>query len=142
MRSKTPLALMEQVVMILVFALAAALCLQIFVFSDQISRRNEEIDGAVLLAQNTAETVKRCGGIEGAAEILGGEIEQMMWSSYYHEDLTPALDRESAWYHVDTLPENSGVEGLGQAHIAVFRFDESEALFSLTVAWQEVDGDG
>ena len=35
MRSKSPLALMEQVVMVLVFALAAALCIQVFVFSDQ-----------------------------------------------------------------------------------------------------------
>ena len=34
MRSKTPLALMEQMVMVLVFALAAALCLQVFVVSD------------------------------------------------------------------------------------------------------------
>ena len=30
MRSKAPLALMEQMVMVLVFALAAALCLQSF----------------------------------------------------------------------------------------------------------------
>ena len=30
MRSKSPLALMEQVIMVLVFALAAALCLRVF----------------------------------------------------------------------------------------------------------------
>ena len=34
MKSKAPLALMEQMVMILVFALAAALCLQAFVKSE------------------------------------------------------------------------------------------------------------
>lgn len=32
MRSKAPLALMEQIIMVLVFALSAALCLQVFGF--------------------------------------------------------------------------------------------------------------
>lgn len=41
MRSKAPLALMEQLVMVLVFALAAALCVQVFVLSGQTSRWNE-----------------------------------------------------------------------------------------------------
>ena len=41
MKSKAPLALMEQIVMLLVFALAAALCLQAFVKSDQISRESQ-----------------------------------------------------------------------------------------------------
>ena len=142
MRSKTPLALMEQLVMVLVFALAAALCLQVFVFSEQTSRRNRDVDQAVLLAQNTAETLKACGDVETAMERLGGEIEQTMWCSYYDEDLRPTSDRESAVYHVDTLPESSGVPGLGQAHIEVFRYDGNKGLFSLTVAWQEVSGHG
>ena len=67
MRSKTPLALMEQVVMVLVFALAAALCLQVFVFSNQMSEKNRDTDRAVVLAQNTAELLKACGGVEEAA---------------------------------------------------------------------------
>ena len=41
MRSKAPLILMEQMVMLLVFALAAALCLQAFVKSDSLSSRSE-----------------------------------------------------------------------------------------------------
>ena len=45
MRSKAPLAMMEQMVMLLVFALAAALCLQAFVKSDQMSKRMEAQDG-------------------------------------------------------------------------------------------------
>ena len=40
MKSKAPLALMEQMVMLLVFALAAALCLQAFVQSDRLSRES------------------------------------------------------------------------------------------------------
>lgn len=37
-RSKAPLALMEQIIMILVFALASAVCLQAFVYADRLSR--------------------------------------------------------------------------------------------------------
>ena len=142
MRSKSPLALMEQVIMVLVFALAAALCLQVFVLSDQMSEKNRDTDRAVLLAQNTAEMIKACGGVEEAAEAVGGTIRQTMWSSYYYEDLTPAPDAESGYYHVGVLPMNSGVEGLGQAAIEVFRWDGNEGLFALTVAWQEVNGNG
>ena len=142
MRSKSPLALMEQVIMVLVFALAAALCLQVFVLSDQMSEKNRDTDRAVLLAQNTAEMIKACGGVEEAAEAVGGTICQTMWSSYYYEDLTPAPDAESGYYHVDVLPMNSGVAGLGQAAIEVFRWDGNEGLFALTVAWQEVNGNG
>ena len=138
MRSKSPLALMEQLVMVLVFALAAALCLQVFAFSDRMSERNADIDRAVLLAQNTAETIKACGGVEEAAEAVGGEIRQTMWTAYYDENLNPVPDQASARYAVNTLPENSGTEGLGQANIEVFRNDGNEGLFAITVAWQEV----
>ena len=142
MRSKTPLALMEQVTMVLVFALAAALCLRIFVFSDGVSRRNHQTDQAVLLAQNTAEMIKACGGVEEAAAIMGGTTQQTLWSVGYNEDLTLTPDGESGYYHVDVLPQDSGVEGLGQTHIEVFLQAEQEGLFALTVAWQEVDNHG
>ena len=61
MRSKAPLALMEQSVMILVFALAAALCVQAFVFSDETSKRIDDRDRAAVEAQNAAELLKRRG---------------------------------------------------------------------------------
>ena len=48
MRSKAPLALMEQLVMVLVFALAAALCVQVFGLSGQTSRWNDSRDRALV----------------------------------------------------------------------------------------------
>ena len=58
MKSKASLVLMEQLVMLLVFALAAALCLRMFVLSDRKSLDFEARDYAVLEVQNAAETVK------------------------------------------------------------------------------------
>lgn len=63
MKSKAPLALMEQLVMVLVFALAAALCVRGFVLSERISRRGEARDMAMIAAQNAAEALKGTGGI-------------------------------------------------------------------------------
>ena len=129
MRSKTPLALMEQVVMVLVFALAAALCLRIFAFSDEASRRAHEKDRAVLLAQNAAETLKAYGGVREA---------QTLW----YDDLGAPCSEETAAYEVHVQPLKNGVPGLGEAEVCVCPVGEEAPLFALTVAWQEVNGNG
>ena len=49
MRSKASLQLMELLVMILVFALAAALCLQVFAKASEISQDTARYDQAVIL---------------------------------------------------------------------------------------------
>lgn len=94
MRSKAPLILMEQMVMLLVFALAAALCLQAFVKSDALSGRSEARDKAAVLCQNAAETVRHCGGsaqnaLSKAAEELG--------AAYSGEFVTLSLDYDENW---------------------------------------------
>ena len=58
MKSKAPLVMMEQIVMVLVFALAAALCLRTFVLSGKISQMTENKNRAVLEVQNAAENMK------------------------------------------------------------------------------------
>ena len=137
MRSKTPLALMEQVVMILVFALAAALCIQVFVFADQTSRYNEARGRAVLEAQNAAEALKACGGDYGeAAQRLGGRWDGQTWTVGY--DANWDRTEGEAVYCLSIMPGESGQKLLGMAEIAVYDGDEGE-LFSLYTAWQEVE---
>ena len=72
MKSKATLFLMEQLVMLLVFALAAALCLGIFVRADRISAETKERDEAVILACNAAEMLK---SVKDPQEVLK-EIEK------------------------------------------------------------------
>ena len=84
MRSKAPLALMEQLVMVLVFALAAALCVQVFVLSGQTSRWNESRDQALVEAQNAAEILKGLSGdYEAACAACGGQWNGTMWGISY-----------------------------------------------------------
>ncbi len=96
MRSKAPLILMEQMVMLLVFALAAALCLQAFVKSDDISSRSEARDRAAVLCQTAAETIRCYGGdaqnaLSKAAGDLGAEYSEefVTLSLNYDKDWTP-----------------------------------------------------
>ena len=112
MKHKASLVLMEQLVMILVFALAAALCLQIFAKAVAISERNAHLDQAVILARNTAELLKATKGDPLAAE---------------------GLSREG--YQVVVTPLPAPCPGLAQARIRVF-FHETE-LFALDTGWQE-----
>lgn len=140
MRSKAPLALMEQLIMVLVFALAAALCLRGFSMADSMSKLNEKRDSATILAQNAAEVYKSCrGDSEKAADILGGEAGEI-WRIYYEKDLDMCENANNAEYTVTAVIAQSQVEGLGKGVVSVF--DKSgESLCTIPVSWQEVAGD-
>ena len=138
MRSKAPLAMMEQLVMVLVFALAAALCVQVFVLSDRTSRRNEARDRAALAAQNAAEEVKSVrGDFAQAAALYGGTWNGQLWGRSYDADWA----RDGDDYHVLVTPADSGDALLGAAEVTVYTA-EGDLLFTLPVAWQEVADHG
>ena len=131
MKSKTPLALMEQLVMVVVFALAAALCVSCFVAADRLSRRSALRDEAVSAAQTAAETVKGCrGDLEQAAARLDGQ-----WNGE-----TVAVHNDSYTLVVET--EDTGDPLLGRARISVYAVENDGLLFELAVFWQEVTGHG
>lgn len=118
MKNKTPLPLMEQLIMVLVFALTAALCLQGFSLADRISRRQEAREKAVVLAQNMAETLKSGSG----------DLEA---SSRLPEDFSEDSD-----FAVQIIPVSTEDPYLGSARIVVTY--KEETIFEITVAWQEV----
>ena len=124
MRSKAPLAMLEQLVMLLVFALAAALCLQAFVLSDQNSKQNSRRDAAVVEVQRVAETVKHCAGDPE-------QIAQLLEGSWDGETLTVPC----AGGTVTVTPDESGHALLGMAQVRMTD-DRGEELFSVPVSWQ------
>lgn len=140
MRSKAPLVLMEQMVMVLVFALAAALCLRTFVLADQISRENERRSYAAYAAQNAAETVKACGGdLSRATLLLEGIQTAGGLSVCYDTAWNVTADPAACVYRLELQKEQSPIPGLGQAKVQVVGADAGEQpLITLTVAWQEV----
>ena len=112
MKSKASLQLMEQLVMILVFALAAALCLQIFAKAGEISEQTAHYDRAVTLASNAAGVLKATAGDIAAAE---------------------ALSRED--YRITVTRQPRRYPGLAEAEIQVSR--QEQVLFRLATGWQE-----
>lgn len=148
-RDKTPLLLMEQLVTLLVFALAAALCLQAFVTADRLSRRMADREQAAIHCQNAAETLKqKAGDIPAALGELGdvGRREGFGYFVSYGEgwsEFVPDGVRTSS-YTLRVMPLESGLDGLGKAQVTAYGWDkgEMEELFSLEAAWQEVTADG
>lgn len=125
MKNKASLVLMELLVMILVFALAAAVCLGIFVKSDEISRSTHLRDRAVVLAQNGAEVMKACAGeADTAADKLDG---------FVNGDVITVC-REELVMTIAKVP--SQIPGLGSGAVQVWQGDV--CLFVLEFAWQEV----
>lgn len=146
MKSKAPLLLMEQMVMLLVFAFAAALCLQAFVKSDGISRQSENRDRAIQEAQSAAETVRHCkGDMARAAELLKAPYpyngEGAPLEIHYNEDWSLCDTREYA-FCLRAQAVDSGTAGLGRASVEVVSADDQTTIIELQVAWQEVSGDG
>lgn len=69
---KTGLFLMELIIAILFFSLAAAICIQLFVKSHMISERSIALNHSILLTQNTAEIFYATNGNpEKMASLLG-----------------------------------------------------------------------
>lgn len=137
MRSKTPLALMEQVIMVLVFALAAALCMRAFVLSGSISRTCEERDRALPAVQTVAETLKLCRGDFGRTEKTAETVLN---------NVDVVLDHAGTWETIDgdririgVAPVESGSPLMGCAELTAVN-SQGEMILTVTVAWQEVDG--
>ena len=115
MKNKAPLPFMEQILMLLVFAITAALCLQGFAAANKISLQKARLGEAVLLAQNAAEILKATSGdYEALADI-------------------PLADNA---FFLSVTPQNATTPYLGTANIQIYY--ETEFLFQITVAWQEV----
>ena len=129
MRSKATLVLMEQLIMVLVFAIAAALCLRVFAGSGNLSKQYEMTDRAVLEAQAVAESLKH-----SKTEPFDGQL-----TVSYDENWLPTSDAAAYYLHITCSRPNSY---LVQANISVCTADGKE-LFALPVAWQtepEVSG--
>ena len=146
MRSKTPLALMEQLVMVLVFALAAAICLQVFALSDRLSRKHEAVSQAALQSQNTAELLKSSGSAwEQVLEERAWEKKEDVWYLAYDEDWQTAAEEDDWSYRMEIRQAKTEVSGLQRVEIQVIGAGLGEnggeaVLFQIPAAWQEVDG--
>lgn len=139
MKNKGALVLIEQAIMLLVFALAAVLCLRAFVWADTASKDIAARDQALIQAQNAAEMLKSCAGDFDAAVVqMGGIRDGETWVVLYDENWNVTDDMHT--YTLRAVSGRSGPEYLGRAEVSVYRGDSE--LTALEVCWQEVtDGE-
>lgn len=134
MKNKSTLVMIEYIVMLLVFVLSATVCIRMFVLSDQLSRKYEATDRAVLVAQNIAELLKK-GGVQALSrEESVLQSEEDTWAVFYDRNWE-VTERELAEYTltIEPLPKVSGF--LFRAEIVVST-EEGTELFRLPVAGQ------
>jgi hypothetical protein len=142
MKNKAPLPLMEQLIMVLVFALAATLCLQGFALSDRTSNRQKARSQAVIRVQNAAEILEYTAGDYGmASELMGGVWDGETWRICYDESWQEIpVDRANrSVYVLQATPMEMDNRFLGGALICLS--SSKEKLFEINAAWQEVPTD-
>ena len=140
MKNKAPLALMEQLIMILVFALASALCLRLFVYSDRVSVSGAARDQAAAVVQNAAEALKLSGGsMESLAHMLGGEADADIWRMGYDSSWQETDEKRPAFIAQAKITGDD-IPLMGSAEVSASTAD-GKPLFQVTVCWQE-ESDG
>lgn len=136
MKSKAPLTLMEQLTMILVFALAAAVCLRLFILANAVSAKVAAQEQAVLTVQNTAECLKLTrGDFDQLVFLCGGERTESGWRNGYNEN-GETTSWEKAFYTVEAAAAEDQIPLLGSARI-VSSDQNGKPLFQIDVSWQE-----
>ena len=126
MKNRSLLAIIELTVMILFFALAAAVCVDCFVRADQRSAHNAARDEAMLQAECTAELLKSLRGDLSAQPQYTADGNG--WQSTF-------LCGKTLCCMTVTLSEPQPL--LGSAEILVTDSSGSQ-LATLQVCWQEV----
>lgn len=134
MKSKAPLVMMEQIVMVLIFALAAALCLQTFVLSGRISQNTEAKNRAVVEAQNAAETMKS-GGLNRFVDCYGPEQSGEIWKTLLTDEWEITQEANLAEYIMTVSYEESEELSIWQAEISLTTAG-GEDLIKIPVAGQ------
>ncbi len=125
-RSKAPLALMEQIIMILVFALASAVCLEAFVYADRLSRNGEQSHTAMTKAQQVAEYCKaNQGDLDKVCGALAAvRTEDGLTAAYPEEDMVLSL----------VLTEDTAY--VQKAQVSVDD-PEGNEIYAIEIAWQK-----
>lgn len=133
--SKAPLMLMEQVIMVLVFALVSAICIQAFALARTTSVQMGDRDHAVNVSQILAETLKACdGSMEEVCERLGGESDGEQLIFYYDSSWKEAAGSLASFSMTFKQDGSDGFCRYGR--ITVSDVSDHQEIYSMRVAWQ------
>lgn len=142
---KTGLFLMELIIAILFFSLAATICIQLFVKSHMISERSIALNHSILLAQNTAEifyatngdpekmaSLLGCGESSGTATIADSDNTSTLTLFYTDkfDCLDPAEAASAVFQQTISLYADSD-PALITCHIVISELSSGDVIYSL-----------
>ena len=142
---KTGLFLMELIIAILFFSLAATICIQLFVKSHMISERSIALNHSILLAQNTAEifyatngdpekmaSLLGCGESSGTAAIADSDNTSTLTLFYTDkfDCLDPAEAASAVFQQTISLYADSD-PALITGHIVISELSSGDVIYSL-----------
>lgn len=123
--SKSSLFLLELMISIVFFALAAAGCVQVFAKAHMLSQEAGRLDMAVSVAQSLAE------------ECSGSRMED---NQRYYDELGNVCGKEDGVYLAEILQTEQA--GMNQIHITVMDMKTQDTLYTLQTASYLPDGTG
>lgn len=136
MKKNASLALIEQVIMLLILIVAAALCLRAFVWSDQKSSYYADRDRAMVELQSAAEILKaHSGDFSAAAAAYGGSATQTQWVLEFDENWN--ITAAPGTYQICATAVACDVDYLGSATVTA-QTVTGDIFAQLTISWQEV----
>ena len=110
-RSKSTLFLIEQLIVIAVFAICAAACISILAHSYFLARDSRDVSNALLVGETVAESFKAVSGdFQLAAELSGGSVGDVDGSQsivVFYDD-SWQVSNESAAEYVLRLTQDDG----------------------------------
>jgi len=110
-RSKSTLFLIEQLIVIAVFAICAAACISILANAFFLARDTRDISNALLVAESLADSFKTVSGdLDAAAEISGGSVKNIDGTYsivMFFDNSWLSVDEDDAEYILQLKSENN-----------------------------------
>ena len=130
-KSRSSLFLMEMIVTILFFSLAAAVCVKCFVSAHMMGRETYELNHAIAIATGYAEVMRGTDGdIDSIMKVFPDAVkgDDSYIMLFYDADFNPC-DSGSAVYAGDvTLTPNGAIQNM---HVKIIRVEDSEIIYEL-----------
>ena len=135
--SKSALFLMEMIIMILFFAVASGICVNLFAKAAIMRDRSSDLTNGMIQAQSIAETFKHYDGdIKSISEKLQATTENDCLVIYFDENWSKTNIKDSYTYKAIVSSINVTPTNLVTSEVSVSKLkgEESSTLCSLRVS--------
>lgn len=136
-KSKSSLFLMELILAILIFSIAGAVCIQIFVKAHIISQDTQHLNRAVTLCQSGAELFYGFkGDISQISETLDknntGTLSDGILKLYYDSDFKECAQSDATYeLEILSVTDNNMIRG----EVSVYQCNDESVIYSLSCSY-------